>query len=196
MPLDPAVNTAVNQSLSATAAADPSKQLTQVIKDNNVNNAITPSSTVAPTSTTSVTSVVRDPNPETRTPPKEERRAEKSSNPETREAPKEEKKEVQSPKKTAENKRRAEEAAKAAARAKTPEEIVATQTAIVAGMGLLPGFDVYQNHNLADAQFYKPKEIYANQRTVDNKNVQRFLSGASEARHQQMIDQQYQLGAQ
>lgn len=188
-------SSAINQSLSNTAAADPSKQATQTVKDTNVNNAITPSSTVAPTSTTSVTSVVREPNPETRTPPKEEKRAERTPNPETREVPKEEKREVQTPKKTAETKRRAEEAVTAAAKARSHQEVVETQRVIAAGMGLLPGFEAYHN-NLADAQFYKPKEIYANQRTTDNKNAQRFLSGASEARHQMMIEQQYQLGAQ
>jgi hypothetical protein len=191
VPLDPAVNTAVNQSLSATAAADPARQATQVIKDNNVNNAITPSSTVAPTSTTSVNSVVREPNPETRTPPKEEKRVERTPNPETREVPKEEKKEVQTPKKTADAKRRAEEAMKAAAKASTPQEVVAAQTAIVGGMGLLPGFENYQNNSILDAQFYKSKEIYSNQKTVDNRNAQRFLNGASEVRHQMMMEEQY-----
>lgn len=178
------------------AAADPAKSSTQAIKDDNVNAAITPSPSTSTSSATSVTSVVRTPNPETRTPPKEERRAERTPNPETREVPKEEKREVQSPKKTAETKRRAEEAMSAVARARSHEQVVETQRAIVAGMGLLPGFDVYQNNNLVDAQFYKSREIYANQRTTDNKNVQRFLSGANEARHQQMIEQQYQLGAQ
>jgi hypothetical protein len=184
----------INQSLASTAAADPSKQATQVVKDDTINTAITPTQSTSTTSPTSVTSVVRDPNPETRTPPKEEKKVEKVSNPETRELPKEEKKEVQSPKKTAENKRRAEEAIKAAAKAKTPNEVLAAQPAIVAGMGMLPGFETYQNNNILDAQFYKSKDIYSNQKTVDNRNAQRFLSGASELRHQMMVEQQYQLG--
>jgi hypothetical protein len=178
------------------ASLDPAKQSTQAIKDSNVNNAITPSSTVAPTSATAVNSVVREPNPETRTPPKEEKRVERVANPETREVPKEEKKEVQTPKKTEETKRRTEEAVAAVARARSHQEIVETQRAIVAGMGLLPGFESYQNNNIVDAQFYKSREVYANQRTTDNKNAQRFLNGASEARHQMMIEQQYKLGEQ
>jgi hypothetical protein len=194
VPLDPAVNTAVNQSLSATAAADPARQATQAIKDDTVNAVVTPTQTTSTSSVTSVTSVVREPNPETRTPPKEEKKVEKSSNPETREAPKEEKKEVQSPKKTAETKRRAEEAAKAASKATTHNEVVATQSAIVVGMGILPGFETYQTQNILDAQFYKSKDIYSNQKTVDNRNAQRFLNGASDARHQMMVEQQYQLG--
>ena len=113
------------------------------------------------------------------------------SNPETRTPPKEEKKEVQTPKKTADAKRRAEEAVKAAAKAKTPEDIIATQTAIVGGMGLLPGFEAYQNNSILDAQFYKSKDIYSNQQNVDNRNAQRLLSGASDIRHQQMMEEQY-----
>jgi hypothetical protein len=192
--LDSSVSSSINQSLSATAAADPSKQATRAIKDDNVNNAITPSQSTSTSSVTSVTSVVREPNPETRTPPKEEKRVERVANPETREVPKEEKKEVQTPKKTAETKRRAEEAIKEATKAKTPAEVVATQTAIVSGMGLLPGFEAYSNTSILDAQFYKSKEIYANQKPIDNRNAQRFLSGASEARYQMMVEQQYQLG--
>jgi hypothetical protein len=176
------------------ASLDPSKESTRAIKDDNVDKAISPSQSTSTSSVTSVTSVVREPNPETRTPPKEEKRVERTPNPETREVPKEEKKEVQTPKKTAETKRRAEEAIKEATKAKTPEQIVAAQTAIVGGMGLLPGFETYQNNNIVDAQFYKSKEIYSNQKPIDNRNAQRFLSGASDARHQMMVEQQYQLG--
>lgn len=179
----------INQSLASTAASSPA-----VIQKQAEAQATTPSSTVSPTSVTAVTSVVREPNPETRTPPKEEKRVERTPNPETREAPKEEKKEVQSPKKTAETKRKTEEAISAAAKARTHQEVVETQRAIVAGMGLLPGFEAYQNNNILDAQFYKSKDIYSNQKTVDNRNAQRLLSGASDARHQMMIEQQYQLG--
>ena len=79
-------------------------------------------------------------------------------------------------------------------KAKKQEDIVAVQNIIASGMGILPGFEAYQYNVVPDAQFYKSREIYANQRSVDNRNAQRFLSGASDARHQQMIEQQYQLG--
>jgi hypothetical protein len=170
------------------ASSDSSKQVQQEIRDSEVSKAITPPSTTSPTS---VTSLIREPNPETRIPPKEEKKVERVSNPETRELPKEEKKEVQTPNKTAETKRRAEEAMKAAAKASTPQEVVAAQTAIVSGMGLLPGFENYQNNSILDAQFYKSKEIYSNQKTVDNRNAQRFLSGANDVRHQLMVEEQY-----
>lgn len=42
---------------------------------------------------------------------------------------------------------------------------------------------------LADAQFYSPKEIYRNQRTVDNQRALRQLS--SDRLHQEMIELQY-----
>lgn len=55
------------------------------------------------------------------------------------------------------------------------------------------GFDSYMGA-LADAQFYAPKEIYRNQRVVDNARVLRGLTGGSDRLHQQMLDQQYNLG--
>lgn len=42
---------------------------------------------------------------------------------------------------------------------------------------------------LTDANFYAPKEIYRNQKTVDNVRALRQL--ASDSLHQQMVDQQY-----
>ena len=173
----------INQSLSATAASSPA-----VVQKQAEAQAITAPATTSPTSVTAVTSVVREPNPETRTPPKEEKR-EVVSNPETRTPPKEEKREV-IVKKNAEIKKNSDIAAQAAARAKSQADIVATQTAIVAGMGILLGFEAYTS-TVPDAQFYKPKDIYANQRTTDNKNAQRFLSGANDVRHQQMVEEQY-----
>lgn len=44
---------------------------------------------------------------------------------------------------------------------------------------------------LQDVPFYKPTEVYANQRTVDNQRAMRLLSGASEARHRELVDSQY-----
>ena len=52
------------------------------------------------------------------------------------------------------------------------------------------GFQTY-SFVLTDAQFYAPREIYRNQRTVDNVRAQRLLQGASDRLHQSMVDQQY-----
>jgi hypothetical protein len=50
------------------------------------------------------------------------------------------------------------------------------------------GFNAY-NVALRDAAFYAPKEIYRNQKTVDNVRALRSL--ASDRLHQEMVDQQY-----
>jgi hypothetical protein len=53
-----------------------------------------------------------------------------------------------------------------------------------------PRFDIY-NIAMTDAQFYPPREIYKNQKTVDNASMLRQLSGANDRIHQQMVDSQY-----
>ena len=50
------------------------------------------------------------------------------------------------------------------------------------------GYEVY-NVSLKDVAFYAPKEIYRNQKTVDNVRALRSL--ASDRLHQEMVDQQY-----
>lgn len=51
------------------------------------------------------------------------------------------------------------------------------------------GFDVYTNLAIREIAFYQPREIYRGQRTVDNVRALRSLG--QDARHQEMIDQQY-----
>jgi len=53
------------------------------------------------------------------------------------------------------------------------------------------GYDAYSLFTLKDASFYAPKEIYKNQKTVDNAKALRVLS--SDRLHQEMIDQQYKV---
>jgi hypothetical protein len=50
---------------------------------------------------------------------------------------------------------------------------------------------LYMALKIQDAAFYAPKEVYRNQRVVDNARLLRSLSGGSDALHQRMIDQQY-----
>jgi hypothetical protein len=65
----------------------------------------------------------------------------------------------------------------------------------VAAMAQIPkGYEAYSLVVLRDAPFYKPETIYKNQTTVDNARLLRGLTGGSDARHQQMVDSQYQLG--
>jgi hypothetical protein len=64
----------------------------------------------------------------------------------------------------------------------------------IAAIASVPvGFGQY-SVSLTDAAFYAPKEIYKNQRTVDNARTQRLLNGASDKVYQQMLDQQYKIG--
>ena len=50
----------------------------------------------------------------------------------------------------------------------------------------------YTTQRLADAAFYQPREIYRNQRVVDNARVLRGLG--TDRLHQQMVEQQYKQG--
>jgi hypothetical protein len=60
----------------------------------------------------------------------------------------------------------------------------------IAGLQVIPnGFDLYQI-GLIDASFYKPKDIYKNQKNVDNARA--FKSLSSDRLHQQMVNQQYE----
>lgn len=57
-------------------------------------------------------------------------------------------------------------------------------------MALAPtGYNDYLNFTLKDGRFYEPKEIYKNQRNVDNVRALRQLS--SDRLHQEMVEQQY-----
>jgi len=52
------------------------------------------------------------------------------------------------------------------------------------------GFNAY-SFVLKDASFYEIKEVYKNQQTVDNVRLLRGLTGGSDAKHQEMVNQQY-----
>jgi len=61
----------------------------------------------------------------------------------------------------------------------------------LATMAITPaGFNAY-SFVLKDVAFYEPKEVYKNQKTVDNVRLLRGLTGGSDRLHQEMIDQQY-----
>jgi hypothetical protein len=52
------------------------------------------------------------------------------------------------------------------------------------------GYDAYFSA-LQDRPFYPPKEVYRNQKVVDNVRLLRGLTGSGDRLHQQMIEQQY-----
>ena len=65
----------------------------------------------------------------------------------------------------------------------------------IAAMALVPkGYEVYSIVTLRDVPFYKPEAIYKDNKTVDNARVLRGLTGGSDAKHQEMVNQQYKLG--
>lgn len=60
----------------------------------------------------------------------------------------------------------------------------------IAAMATQPkGFDVYALTIMKDSSFYAPKDIYGNQKTIDNARALRQLS--SDRLHQELVDQQY-----
>lgn len=60
----------------------------------------------------------------------------------------------------------------------------------IAKMAVAPtGYGDYLNFTLKDAAFYAPKEVYKNQRNVDNARALRQLT--NDSKHQQMVEQQY-----
>jgi len=64
----------------------------------------------------------------------------------------------------------------------------------LAAMASVPqGFNAY-SFMMKDAAFYEPKEVYKNQKTVDNVRLLRGLTGGSDRLHQEMVDQQYKRG--
>jgi hypothetical protein len=67
------------------------------------------------------------------------------------------------------------------------------QNVVMGAMAYVPGFDVY-NVALRDVAFYKPYAIYGSQRNVDNRNASRGLFGATDIKHNEMVNSQYQLG--
>lgn len=52
-------------------------------------------------------------------------------------------------------------------------------------------FNQYLNMQLRDSQFYASKEVYKNQRVVDNERILRQMNGRSDRLHQEMVNQQY-----
>lgn len=66
-----------------------------------------------------------------------------------------------------------------------------SEDAQAALLGYNPNFAQYQQPQMADADFYAPKEIYEGQKNYDNPAA-RFFNGASDATHREMVRQQYE----
>jgi hypothetical protein len=62
----------------------------------------------------------------------------------------------------------------------------------IAAMAMVPkGYETYSIVTLRDVPFYKPEAIYKDNKTVDNARVLRGLTSGSDAKHQEMVNQQY-----
>jgi hypothetical protein len=189
----------VVSTVAPTETTQQTSSTTVAISDPVVKSAVTTSSTTSPTSPTSVVGPISVINP-----PKaagtDSVIASISIDPPVSEAKQQEQKQEQ--KKTEGQVARAlaksgagaaKEAAEKSANAKSLEDQAATQGLVVGLMGHVPGFNAYQNAMVPDVnaaamarQYFKPN--------VDNRNSQRRLNGASDAKWQEMVDSQYQIG--
>ncbi len=205
--LDPAVTTAVNQQLTTTvevAKADPAKV---TVVSSTVDSVLSTPSTTSATSVTSVTSVIAPPPPPAGSPAANATTAAAAPPPPPPPAKQEERAQDQKKtdtevakveKKSGDNKAdakkevaaKAAEIAKNAGKAATMEAQTAQQGLLVGLMGYVPGFNGYQQANIPDTMSAAVARAY-HKPTVDNRNVQRRLSGANEIRWQEMVDSQY-----
>ena len=74
----------------------------------------------------------------------------------------------------------------------TPDSSVAGDVSIAAMATQPAGYNSY-SVTMPDASFYAPKEIYRNQKVVDNQRLMRGLTRGSDSLHEQMMDQQYPI---
>jgi hypothetical protein len=217
-PLDTTTASAVNGSLSTTAAVKASDPVSintngtvsttpSATGNSTVDSVIsTPSttSTTGVTSVTSVTSVINPPpppggsantSPPPSPPPPAQAAAAATENKKTDGAVASVEKKSggnQAAAKAAATER-AKELANEAGKAATLEQQAATQGLVVGLMGYVPGFSAYQNSIVPDVNVVRMTRQY-NKPVVDNRNAQRQLSGSNEAKWQEMVDSQYKQG--
>ena len=88
---------------------------------------------------------------------------------------------------------KAKEEMKKASTATTMEAQIATQGVVLGMMSFVPGFDNYQTATIVDVNALRVQRLYGKD-VVENRFVNRRLFGGSDRLHQEMIEQQYQLG--
>jgi hypothetical protein len=213
VPLDSTTSSAVNSSLSTTAAVkamDPVSVNTNGTVSNipsatgnsTVDNVISTPSTTSVTSPTSITSVINAPPPppgsasQASAPPPaavQQERAAENKKTEGAVASVERKaggdREAAKKEATAQ----AKELANSMSRAATLEAQVASQGLVVGLMNFVPGFSAYQNAIVPDVLGNQVARQYSKP-TVDNRSAQRQLSGGNELRWREMVDSQYNRG--
>ena len=200
--------TAVTTTTTSTTNSNPA---TVAISDTNVSNAISTPSTTSVTSPTSVTTVVTttatvptaaSPTaaatvsataPIAVTPAQAAATAAENKKTDTAVASVEKKSNGNTEAARKEATEKAKELANEAGKAATLEAQTATQGLVVGLMGYVPGFSAYQNSIVPDVNIAKMTRQY-NKPVVDNRTAQRRLSGASDAKWQEMVDSQYKMG--
>lgn len=215
VPLDSTTSSAVNSSLSTTAAVkanDPTSVNTtgsvSTTGNTTVDNVLATPSTTSVTSVTSVNSVTAPPPPPVGVAPTAQATANASAPPPPP-PPAVQQERAAEAKKTdgavasverkaggnatnakAAATEAAKELAKKAGEAATMEAQTATQGLVVGLMGYVPGFSAYQNAIVPDVLGAQVARQY-HKPTVDNRSAQRQLSGSNEYRWKQMVDSQY-----
>lgn len=214
-PLDSTTSTAVNSSLSATAAV---KAMDPVSVNTNGTVSTTPSATgdstvdaviAAPgtTSVTSTTSVTNPPPPPPGAPgptanaapgaappppplAQQQERAAENKKTDTAVASVERKSGGNAEAARKEATAQAKELANNISKAATLEAQAANQGLVVGLMAYVPGFSAYQNAIVPDTLGAQVTKQYSKP-TVDNRSAQRQLSGSNEIRWREMVDSQY-----
>ena len=67
----------------------------------------------------------------------------------------------------------------------------AVQNVVIQAMGFTPGFDAYSKQLIVQQQFYKPYQVYGNQKTIDNRSALRMFGGTDRL-HNEMVEKQYE----
>jgi hypothetical protein len=67
------------------------------------------------------------------------------------------------------------------------------QNVVIQAMSFTPGFDAYSKQLIVQQQFYKPYQVYGNQKTIDNRVNLRMLS-SNDKLHNDMVESQYNKG--
>jgi len=223
VPLDSTTASAVNSSLSATAAVkamDPTSVNTNgtvsttpsATGNSTVDSVIATPSTTSATSPTSVNSVVNAPPPPGAGPSPTSAATAQASAPPPPPPPAQQAERAADNKKTEgavasvekksggnpeaakkEATEKAKELANNMSKAATMEAQAATQGLVVGLMGYVPGFSAYQNAIIPDALGAQVARQYSKP-NVDNRSAQRQLSGSNEYRWKEMVDSQYNKG--
>jgi hypothetical protein len=66
----------------------------------------------------------------------------------------------------------------------------AVQNVVIQAMGFTPGFDAYSKQIIVQQQFYKPYQVYGNQKTIDNRSALRMFGGTDKL-HNELVESQY-----